>query len=118
MGNSRQQLTTKQHRLLKYITKFCRVNKTSPTYREIQVALDYKTVGTVANHIDNLVASGHLQKWPHKARSLVVVDQFHKQGQRWLRKTVGDLIASGDCRLDDEACLRRTLEILGVETAD
>ena len=33
-----------------------------PNYREIMRALNYKSVSTVAIHIDNLIAKGHVIK--------------------------------------------------------
>jgi repressor LexA len=63
----------KQFELLAYIDGFIRGNGYGPSYREIMRALDYKSVSTVAVHIDGLIAGGHLIKRDRSARSLEVV---------------------------------------------
>lgn len=55
-------LTKKQKQLLDFIEKFISDCGYSPTYREIMAGLGYKSVATVAKHIDNLVILGFLQK--------------------------------------------------------
>lgn len=55
-------LTKKQAEILKYIENFISNTGYSPTYREIQGGLGYKSVATVAKHIDNLVSLGKLEK--------------------------------------------------------
>lgn len=63
-------ITKKQKMLLDYVATFIAGNGYSPTYREIMRALGYKSVSTVAKHIDNLVASGHLMKIDGAVRSV------------------------------------------------
>ncbi|HXH27117.1 MAG TPA: helix-turn-helix domain-containing protein [Candidatus Acidoferrum sp.] len=65
--------TKKQHELLEFIEAFANRNGYSPSYREIMRLLGYKSVSTVAKHIDNLVSRGHLRKRNNSARSLEVV---------------------------------------------
>ena len=65
--------TKKQKILLDFIDGFTKGQGYSPTYREIMQALGYKSVSTVAKHIDNLVARGWLIKREGEARSLEVV---------------------------------------------
>lgn len=62
--------TKKQRELLSYITSFIASHGYGPSYREIMRALDYKSVSTVATHVDNLIARGHLRKRENSARSL------------------------------------------------
>lgn len=62
--------TKKQRELLSYITNFIASHGYGPSYREIMRALDYKSVSTVAIHVDNLIARGHLRKRENSARSL------------------------------------------------
>ena len=50
------QPTKKQKILLDFIDGFIKGNGYSPTLREIMRALGYKSVSTVAKHVDNLVA--------------------------------------------------------------
>jgi lexA DNA binding domain len=63
-------LTKKQKQLLDFIEGFISGQGYSPTFREIMQALGYKSVSTVAKHIDGLVAQGALIKREGKARSL------------------------------------------------
>ncbi len=55
-------LTKKQVELLNFIEVFIEEAGYSPTYREIARGLGYKSVATVAKHIDNLVILGKLTK--------------------------------------------------------
>lgn len=64
----------KQHELLQFIEGFIKGNGYGPSYREIMRALDYKSVSTVAVHVDGLIARGLLHKRDRSARSLEVVD--------------------------------------------
>ena len=66
------QLTKKQKLMLDFIDGFIKGNGYSPTLREIMRALGYKSVSTVAKHIDNLVAAGMLDKRDGEVRSLVL----------------------------------------------
>jgi repressor LexA len=63
----------KQRELLSFIDGFIKGNGYGPSYREIMRALDYKSVSTVAIHINGLIARGYLYKRDHSARSLEVV---------------------------------------------
>lgn len=62
----------KQRELLSYIDSFIKENGYGPSYREVMRALNYKSVSTVAVHIDNLIQKGHLRKRTRSARSLEV----------------------------------------------
>lgn len=66
------QPTKKQKILLDFIDGFIKGNGYSPTLREIMQALGYKSVSTVAKHVDNLVAAGMLDKRDGEIRSLVL----------------------------------------------
>ena len=63
----------KQRELLQFIDGFIKGYGYGPSYREIMRALNYKSVSTVAIHVDNLIAKGHLVKKDNSARSLAVV---------------------------------------------
>lgn len=67
--------TKKQQQLLEFIEKFVAMHGYGPSYREICAGLGYKSVATVASHIDNLIARGHLIKKTRSARSLEVVSK-------------------------------------------
>ena len=63
-------ITKKQKQMLDFIDGFIKGNGYSPTYREIMRALGYKSVSTVAKHIDNLVILGKLEKRDGEVRSI------------------------------------------------
>lgn len=63
----------KQRELLSFIDGFIKGNGYGPSYREIMRALDYKSVSTVAIHVDGLITKGFLNKKDNSARSLEVV---------------------------------------------
>lgn len=65
----------KQRELLTFIEGFIAGHGYGPSYREIMRALDYKSVSTVAVHVNGLIAKGHLIKRDRSARSLDVVKQ-------------------------------------------
>lgn len=64
--------TKKQKQLLNYISEFITSNGYGPSYREIMRGLDYKSVSTVATHVNGLIARGWLVKTDNSARSLEV----------------------------------------------
>lgn len=63
----------KQRELLLFIDGFIKGNGYGPSYREVMRALGYKSVSTVAVHIDGLIEKGYLRKKDHSARSIEVV---------------------------------------------
>ena len=67
--------TKKQRELLSFIEQFILEHGYGPSYREIMRGCDYNSVATVAVHVNNLIARGHLTKRDHSARSLEVVKQ-------------------------------------------
>lgn len=69
----RENTTKKQRELLNYLAEFIEANNYAPSYREIMRALNYKSVSTVANHIDSLITKGYLSKRDNSARSLEIV---------------------------------------------
>ena len=69
----RENTTKKQRELLNYLAEFIEVNNYAPSYREVMKALNYKSVSTVANHIDSLITKGYLSKRNNSARSLEIV---------------------------------------------
>lgn len=69
----RENTTKKQRELLNYLAEFIEANNYAPSYREIMKTLNYKSVSTVANHIDSLITKGYLSKRDNSARSLEIV---------------------------------------------
>ena len=65
--------TKRQKELLEYVDRFITEHGYGPSYREIMNAIGYKSVSTVAIHIDGLIAKGYLRKRDNSARSLEVV---------------------------------------------
>lgn len=70
---SEKRASKKQRELLAFIENFINSQGYGPSYREVMRALDYKSVSTVAVHIDGLIACGLLKKTDNSARSLEVV---------------------------------------------
>ena len=81
-----ERATKKQKELLNFIDGFIKGNGYGPSYREVMRALEYKSVSTVAAHVDGLIERGYLQKTSTSARSLAVVKQPDQQQTReqWL----------------------------------
>jgi len=65
--------TKRQKELLEYVDSFIQEHGYGPSYREIMNAIGYKSVSTVAIHIDGLIQKGFLRKTDNSARSLEVV---------------------------------------------
>lgn len=64
----------KQQELLSFIDGFIKGNGYGPSYREVMRALGYKSVSTVATHVDALTAKGYLRKGDdYSARSIEIV---------------------------------------------
>lgn len=63
----------KQRELLSFIDGFIAGHGYGPSYREIMRALNYKSVSTVAVHVNGLIAKGLLVKRDRSARSLEVM---------------------------------------------
>ncbi len=123
----------KQQELLSYIDGFITGHGYGPSYREVMGALNYKSVSTVAIHIDNLIKKGHLRKRDKSARSLEVVrgsDAFRQgsgvtaEQQKWLVKLVGAKFASAETNatlsqkeIDNLYVLVGALQVLGLDEA-
>lgn len=65
--------TKRQKELLEYVDRFITEHGYGPSYREIMNAIGYKSVSTVAIHVDGLIAKGYLRKRDNSARSLEVI---------------------------------------------
>lgn len=79
--------TKRQVELLEYLRAFVATHGYGPSYREIQTALGYKSVSTVAIHIEGLVMSGKIRKKDHSARSLEIISNYSSltdAQQKWL----------------------------------
>ena len=109
-------LTKKQHEMLEYIENFSQNTGYSPTYREIMRGLGYKSVATVAKHIDNLIVLGQLEKSENEARSVIVRKGQAETSEKekivfdYLSSKVGQLEKSG--RINESAKIKDAIEIL------
>lgn len=81
--------TKKQTELLEYLKGFISIHGYGPSYREIQKALGYSSVSTVAIHIDGLIKAGKIRKKDFSARSLEIIadtNTLTESQQKWLLK--------------------------------
>ena len=69
----KQRSSKRQRELLNFVDSFIQGHGYGPSYREIMRSLGYKSVSTVAVHIDGLMAKGYLRKRDKSARSLEVI---------------------------------------------
>lgn len=65
--------TKRQKELLDFVASFIQQYGYGPSYREIMNGMGYKSVSTVAIHIEGLITKGFLRKRDNSARSLEVV---------------------------------------------
>ena len=111
-------LTKKQHEMLEYIDSFIEEAGYSPTYREIMRGLGYKSVATVAKHIDNLVILGQLEKSENEARSVIVRKGQGEPSEKekitfdYLASKIGQLEKAG--RINEASKIKEVVEILRV----
>lgn len=123
----------KQRELLIYIDAFITGHGYGPSYREIMRALNYKSVSTVAIHVDNLIKKGHLRKRDKSARSLEVIrgaSKFNQHiaitadQQKWLVEVIGSKFAAAEAsatlsqsQIDNLYVLVGALQVLGLADA-
>jgi repressor LexA len=122
----------KQRELLNFVDAFIQGNGYGPSYREIMRALGYKSVSTVAVHLDSLIAKGYVRKRDKSARSLEVVTTHLDDSpirkaptpaqEKWLINAVTDrfdkLDDTGDeAVLDELYVLVGALKVLGLDGA-
>jgi repressor LexA len=114
----------KQRELLSFIDGFIKGYGYGPSYREIMRALDYKSVSTVAVHVDGLITRGLLRKTDNSARSLEVVSQapvknLESEHITWLKKQIkklqDDESTQSQAKVDT---LEKALQILLDQTDD
>ena len=128
----KQRSSKKQRELLNFVDAFIQGHGYGPSYREIMRALGYKSVSTVAVHIDGLIAKGYVRKRDKSARSLEVVTTHLDDSpirkaptpaqEKWLINSVTDkfdeLDASNSSEILDELyVLIGALKVLGLDGA-
>lgn len=126
--------TKKQRELLTFIEDFIAEHGYSPSYREIMTGSSYTSVATVALHVNNLIARGHLKKRDKSARSLEVIQRTDelklqtneiKPGEeKWLVEKVEYKFATTEAQaainqheLDELYVLIGALKVLNLEGA-
>lgn len=118
MQREKGRATKKQLELLEYIKDFLKDHDYAPSYREIMAALQYKSVSTVAVHVDGLIATGYLTKSDKSARSIRIADTTANVDDsdhlRWLRQEAAKYrsIAADSTRAD---ILQKAVDILSSE---
>ena len=132
MTDATNRPSKKQRELLSFIDGFIKGHGYGPSYREVMRALNYKSVSTVAMHIDGLIKKGCLAKNDHSARSLSVVaadEDIHipasavtKLQEKWLVDQVMQRFdiyeREANDKLYDELCiLTGSLAVLGLHDA-
>jgi len=120
--------------MMNYIAEFVGMHGYGPSYREIMMGCGYSSVATVAEHVNNLIARGHLRKRDRSARSLevvsmpeldkIVVKQVNESEEKWLVDKVelffkelesSDTIDSS--KIDELYVLVGALKVLGLDGA-
>jgi len=128
----KQRSSKRQRELLNFVDVFIQGHGYGPSYREIMRGMGYKSVSTVAIHIDGLIAKGYLNKRDNSARSLEVVTTrtddmpIHKTAtpsqEKWLVSFVMNRfnqldVSHDDNVLDEIYVLVGALKILGLDGA-
>jgi repressor LexA len=112
---TRERATKKQQELLQFIGDFIGEHNYAPSYRETMAALGYKSVSTVAVHVDALIAKGYLTKSDKSARSIRLASEAAVTGENthlaWLRTEIMKRETAADTPEEVET-LRQALEIL------
>jgi SOS-response transcriptional repressor LexA len=124
--------TKRQKELLDYVDAFIQEHGYGPSYREIMNAIGYKSVSTVAIHIDGLIQKGFLRKRDNSARSLEVVTTnattaaqsktVSPAKEKWMVDAINDRFnlyeqSPNQMTLDELYVLIGALKILGLDGA-
>lgn len=92
-----ERATKKQQELFTFVKNFLVEHDYSPSYREIMTALGYKSVSTVAVHLDALISKGYLRRSDNAARSLEVAEGVtSKAPSAETKKTSDDIVKKLD----------------------
>ncbi|MBW3568520.1 hypothetical protein KY385_00105 [Candidatus Parcubacteria bacterium] len=125
--------TKKQTELLRFIEQFIAEKGYGPSYREIMAGCNYSSVATVAVHVNNLVANGHLIKKDRSARSLEMangnsggnkeLNDIKPSQEKWLVEQIENKFYKAEKgqltpeQLDNLYVLVGALKILGINEA-
>lgn len=129
----------KQQQLLEFIDDFVKQHGYGPSYREIMSGLGYKSVSTVAVHVNGLLAKGYIRKRDNSARSIEIVSLRHddtapvvksapqpaaepRSGPATLQNDLTELLVEkikslrqGELSPEDDELLLKALELVGGE---
>ena len=110
---TKERATKKQQELLQFISDFLGEHNYAPSYREVMSALGYKSVSTVAVHVDALIVKGYLTKSDKSARSIRLASEAGEDNDhlKWLRGEIATREAGGLAE-DEINTLRQALDIL------
>lgn len=115
---ARERTTKKQQELLQFIGDFVAEHNYAPSYREIMTMLGYKSVSTVAVHVDGLIAKGYLTKTDKSARSVRLASEVAATDEgahlAWLRTEIMNREAAGALEAELQT-LRDALDILSTK---
>ncbi len=109
----------KQQELLEFIDSFIKEHGYGPSYREVMNGLGYRSVSTVAVHVNGLLAKGYIRKKDNSARSIEIVTMqlptaTKNSGQvAWLEDEIKRLIVEGSLTDEDTEALVKAAELLG-----
>ncbi len=107
----------KQRELLTFVDNFISGHGYGPSYREIMTAMGYKSVSTVAVHIDGLIRKGYLQKSDYSARSVeLVAPRSDQQHLTWLEQQAAAFDANN--QPEQAAQIRQVHTLLTTSPAD
>ena len=95
--------------MLNFLGDFTEEKGHSPSYREIMTGLGLSSVSAVAEHVDNLVAKGVLEKVPGEARSLRILNYKHEETVELFK---AKLI---DCSDEEKIVLEKAAQILDID---
>lgn len=115
-----ERASKKQQELLSFVDGFIKEHGYGPSYREIMGALGYKSVSTVAVHIEGLITKGYVARRDKSARSLEVITANVEQGTQKTDDIEVLLIArinQVNLQPEDKKLIQRALTVLGYNKA-
>lgn len=120
MVMQKERASKKQQELLSFVDGFIKGNGYGPSYREIMLALGYKSVSTVAIHVDSLIAKGYLARRDKSARSLEVVSLRPSEPKAAvasldIEAELRNVIAKSKFDEKQRATIGEAMELLGFE---
>lgn len=111
----------KQQELLQFVDGFIREHGYGPSYREIMTGLGYKSVSTVATHVDGLITKGFLNRRDNSPRSLEVLTMSTSpvSAERKVSTVVDEVTArlKKTTEQTERNVLLEALDLLGYEVA-